>query len=323
MNALRADTRIDGFEVLPIPIMALSSRFHIVYVNPAWLEMVGLKRASVTGRYLFDVFPETTETMETLKRSFRDVLKGQTIELKAIPYRLDSNLATDTRSLKKLPLRYWTNTNSPLWLEGRTRPLILQTSREVSREVAMMEQSSLLRDELQHRLRNTVSLSLGVLRTRARSHTEIGALVKDVTERLRAISSQQDALMPKNEYSNGLKDILERELFPFAARDKISLSGPNLSFSEDVSVTVSMLVHELVSNAVKHGSFSRKNGHLECFWHIEGEKLFFQWNESGVSCSKPKESKGFGSNLLARLPGVEAKLVFEKNGLKLSAIIEL
>ena len=85
---------------------------------------------------------------------------------------------------------------------------------------------------------------------------------------------------------------------------QVTTRGPDLTIKADVVQTLGLLLHELATNAVKHGALSTANGRVEVVWEVgegeaDGPRFVFRWQERGGPPVKPPSSTGFGSTLLA------------------------
>jgi two-component sensor histidine kinase len=79
-----------------------------------------------------------------------------------------------------------------------------------------------------------------------------------------------------------------------------------------------MTVHELATNAAKHGALSRQSGRVAIAWRTAGERLTLRWAESGGPPVEPPVRRGFGASLLSRALeplGGETRLDWARGGL--------
>jgi two-component sensor histidine kinase len=122
-----------------------------------------------------------------------------------------------------------------------------------------------------------------------------------------------------------LAQIIGDELLSYAAREgeQARVSGPPIRLQPKAAETLGLAIHELVTNAVKHGAFSTPNGRIAVTWQVEldGEepRLVFAWRESGLPKPAAPKRRGF-ADLLERTLAYElqAKTVqtFEPDGLR-------
>lgn len=199
----------------------------------------------------------------------------------------------------------------------------LGTSTDIDELRSLQRHQQLLLAELQHRVRNT----LGVIRTIARRTAEASATVDDMAAhlvgRLEAFSRVQSAVTRDPSGGVALTGLIEDELLAHAAREgrQLSLRGPELLLNARAAESFSLAIHELATNAVKHGALSGRRGQIDVRWTVEDGQFELVWKEFGRDepLDAPR-NEGFGMDLLLRgLPydlGVETNMVFEPGGLR-------
>jgi two-component sensor histidine kinase len=193
----------------------------------------------------------------------------------------------------------------------------------------------LLLHELSHRVKNILAVVQSLVqRTIAdgRSLTEARVIL---TERLLALGRAQEVLMRTEWSGAALREIIEAEVAPFSNR--VSIEGPLVVVKGAMVQTFALVVHELATNAVKHGSLAPQGGTVAVSWSIggtdEAKRFKFRWEEKGGASVTPPLRKGFGTTLLEGAvvaeSGVRPTLSFRPSGFvyeidaSLSAITEL
>ena len=130
--------------------------------------------------------------------------------------------------------------------------------------------------------------------------------------------------------STSLMELLNTLLAPFL--DRISFGGPNVFLEPDPTFGLSMAVHELVSNAGKHGSLSEPGGgRVSLTWSVtrteQGLTLVLDWKESGGPAPKRSRRPGFGTRLInmviERQLNGEVEQSFGAEGLEVKLIVPL
>ena len=87
---------------------------------------------------------------------------------------------------------------------------------------------------------------------------------------------------------------------------RYTLDGPDVVLHSDWAFALSLMIHELASNARFHGSLSTPDGHVDVCWHIEDSDLVLSWQESGGPSVRRPESPGVG-HLLVSFSAVKLK----------------
>ena len=159
----------------------------------------------------------------------------------------------------------------------------------------------LLIGELSHRVKNVLSLVQSVAQLSGRGNAAAKNFVTTFSERLSAMASAHDRLVTTDWNEAGLKDIVLGVLEAHQNIDKtrITVDMPNLSIDPQFSQTLALLVHELVTNAIKHGALSVPAGRVTFTAVRVGQKgVEFSWTELGGPKASAPSGTGFGLKLL-------------------------
>lgn len=182
------------------------------------------------------------------------------------------------------------------------------------------ERQSLLIRELHHRVRNMLASIQGMLGATARTTGTIEEFTAAFSSRIASLAKTQALLTEDFWQSASLSRILRAELEPFddAAR-RTCLEGPEIELGAEIAVPLGMALHELTTNAVKHGCLSVPGGSLSVTWSIrEGDAsaervLALEWVERGGPPVRPAERKGFGSIMLERVLAVQCRALIRQD----------
>ncbi|MFL6735515.1 MAG: CheR family methyltransferase, partial [Sphingomonas sp.] len=204
----------------------------------------------------------------------------------------------------------------------------LDVTRTVKAEAALRESEARLRlllAELQHRVRNTLALVKSITKRTAESSQSVDDMAAHLAGRLDAFARVQSAVTRNPEGGIGLASMVADELLAHAVHEggQLSFDGPDIALHSKAAESVSLALHELTTNAVKHGALSAKNGRVAIRWRLDGNGarrvMQFEWAERGLKGTvvKPKR-KGFGMELLTRiLPydlGARTSVEFDPDG---------
>jgi two-component sensor histidine kinase len=112
------------------------------------------------------------------------------------------------------------------------------------------------------------------------------------------------------------------EIAPFRRDDggNIRFSGPRIRLNPRAALTLGLAIHELATNAAKHGALSTKQGSVEISWTLDSDnRLNIHWTEMGGPPVKPPSRSGFGRLLLERALASDLRgdvhLDFQQSGL--------
>ncbi|SFG47371.1 sensor histidine kinase [Methylobacterium gossipiicola] len=180
--------------------------------------------------------------------------------------------------------------------------------RDISEEKAAAERQRLLLNELNHRVKNTLATVQSIAAQTFRGQTDAAA--RSVFDaRMVALSTAHNVLVADNWESASLRSVTERVLAPHLLAEidphRFRIAGPDARLHPKVAVTLSMALHELMTNAAKYGALSVPEGHVSITWTLapldDGrQRLDLTWEENGGPEVTPPSRKGFGSRLIER-----------------------
>lgn len=167
--------------------------------------------------------------------------------------------------------------------------------------------ANILLAELQHRVRNTLGVVRSIARRTADNSGSPDEMLAHFQGRLDAFSRVQAALTRSPDAVVDLASLIEDEMVAHAAREgeQVSIDGPEVPLNPKTAERLSLAIHELTTNAVKHGAFVTPEGRVRIRWSMDvlpsGDVLTLDWTESGVTID-PLEIRqnGFGMELLQR-----------------------
>lgn len=164
------------------------------------------------------------------------------------------------------------------------------------------EHQRVLLEELNHRVKNTLAVVQSLAKQTFRSNTET-AVARSVFEaRLQALAGAHTLLTQSNWESASLSAVLTQAVQVCGeARSRIAFSGPDILLNPKQALSVSLALHELCTNALKHGALSNKSGTIQLTWQAAKDVLDLDWNEHHGPLVVPPSGKGFGSTLLERI----------------------
>jgi two-component sensor histidine kinase len=177
----------------------------------------------------------------------------------------------------------------------------------IQRELAERAlRQEMLGHELQHRINNMLATIRAIARrTRAKSQS-LDEFAKAFDDRLAAIARTHALLSRTRTGTVDIREILSQELSVHGAVEGENLRqrGPEISIPAKQAEVLSMAIHELATNAVKHGALSMENGHIEISWdaHDRGNENEFRlrWRERASPIAHEPARRGFGSEFLEK-----------------------
>ena len=162
----------------------------------------------------------------------------------------------------------------------------------------------LLIDELNHRVKNTLAILQSIATQTFRSASR--AEREKFEGRLGALAEAHNLLSQEKWQGSELQDVVARVLKPYLLSnpERMRMFGPKVPLSPRLAVVLSMIVHEIATNAAKYGALSNDNGTVTLDWEVieeaDGRKLRMIWTEAGGPHVSAPVQRGFGSRLIER-----------------------
>jgi two-component sensor histidine kinase len=177
-------------------------------------------------------------------------------------------------------------------------------------------------NELNHRVKNTLSIVQSLAAQTLRKSADLPEARRKLESRLVALGRAHNVLSDEKWHSAQLREIVEGVFEPYAARDaeRFVAAGPDLRLAPRAALLISMVLHELATNALKYGALVQPDGKVLVDWSAVGDRrLRLRWREIDGPPVQPPQNKGFGSTLIedvfARQLGGSAQLEFAPTGL--------
>ena len=189
------------------------------------------------------------------------------------------------------------------------------------REVSLRQQTEmtrLLMRELVHRIKNLMAVVSAIGRQTGRSATNYADFQARFEARLAGLSSSVDLLVSADWRSVGLRDLVVSQLRPFADLGRFEIEGPALLLTPEATQHLGLALHELATNAAKHGALSAPQGVVAISWRVAGDQFELSWKERGGPSVVAPSRTGFGHAVVADMTGAalmgSASLRFEPDG---------
>ena len=257
-----------------------------------------------------------------LTKYTRDEVLGQSFNFlmargadKAALTRIEAEFKGDDHSGSEI--RYRRKDGSEFWASIFISPVrdengnIIQyfaSFTDLTKHKGEQEQSRMLIDELNHRVKNTLATVQSIVSQALRNETDPAAIREAIESRLFALSRSHDLLTRENWASAGLHDVIDAALEPFGIangrKERFVITGTNIRFSPNAALALGIAFHELATNAVKYGAFSNDHGCITVDWAVtpssNGSRLILHWREKDGPRVAPPTRKGFGSRVVER-----------------------
>ncbi|HEV2541988.1 MAG TPA: HWE histidine kinase domain-containing protein [Methylobacterium sp.] len=290
----------------------------IEYANPAFLRLTGYEAYEVVGHTPRILQGPDTDRAE-LDRLRSRLEAGEAAQGEAVNYRKDGSTYVVE----------WVIT--PVREAGGRITHWVATQRDVTERRAYEDRQDLMVRELHHRVKNTLATVQAVLNATVRSSLSIPEFTRAFSGRIASLARTHALITEDVAQAASFEGLLRAELDPYNEGGRVSLDGPRVVLPSDHAVPVGMALHELTTNALKHGSLADPNGRLQVTWWIEdghaGHALRWDWAEhDGPPVGHPTR-EGFGHRLLNKVlatqTGAEVAVDFAPDGLRVSVRMPL
>ncbi|MDU6242733.1 MAG: sensor histidine kinase, partial [Bradyrhizobium sp.] len=167
----------------------------------------------------------------------------------------------------------------------------------------------LLIEELNHRVKNTLAILQAIAVQTFRSASRFER--EKFEGRLGALAEAHNLLSKEKWQGSELEDVIGRVLKPYRLNtpERIRITGPKVALSPRLAVVLSMIVHEIATNAAKYGALSNDTGAVDLSWELlnhadtakkQPARLKLTWRETGGPVVSAPIQRGFGSRLIER-----------------------
>ena len=191
--------------------------------------------------------------------------------------------------------------------------------KELERRELSEEHVRALMREMAHRSKNLLAVVLAIARQTASNSQTIDDYVARLAARIQGLSLTHDLIADEDWHGVAMFDLAARHLDPFVeARSRVQYAGSRLLLSPAAAQNIGIALHELATNAIKHGALSVSDGKIDLVWHHTPPRLHITWRERNGPPVQAPLRKGFGHVVLTRLTPValdgQATLAFDPEG---------
>jgi PAS domain S-box-containing protein len=193
---------------------------------------------------------------------------------------------------------WWEVTVSPIAGTDEKPARLLAIAHDVTERRLAEQTQQVMMQELHHRVKNTLATVMAITSQSLARAPGIAEGRLAVEQRLMALAEAHDLLRAGGDDAS-LREIVDRAISPYqTVPARIAVSGDDVVLSSQGAIAVAMGLHELATNAAKHGALSVKSGRVEIAWHVAAGHLHFAWREhSGPPVQAPTR-RGFGLRVI-------------------------
>ena len=187
--------------------------------------------------------------------------------------------------------------------DGRAEGIFVQAI-DMTERVSSEHQQHLLNLELAHRMKNQLALVQAIAGQTLRSATDLGEARESLNQRLAVLARAQDMLLAGTGETTTVDAIVRgvTSLHDDPTHGRFRISGPALRVAPRAGLSLSLMLHELATNAAKYGALSGERGSVDIAWRTEGtsegDVFLLEWEETGGPTVAVPTRIGSGTRLL-------------------------
>jgi PAS domain S-box-containing protein len=224
------------------------------------------------------------------------------------PHALREGTALETElSLRGKDGRYRPFLTRIIPVHDRNRAIYMWigTHIDISERKQREEHIRFISHELSHRTKNLLAVVMAVANQTAQYAQDVKQYQKSFSERLRALSHSHDLLLKESWHGASFHDLVSAQMEPFAERKagRIHVAGPAILLRPEAVQHLGLALHELATNASKHGALSGERGEVSIQWQLDNrtDKVSVNWRESGGPPVIAPERRGFGHVVIEQI----------------------
>ncbi|MGE0458955.1 MAG: PAS domain S-box protein [Bauldia sp.] len=175
-----------------------------------------------------------------------------------------------------------------------------KVARDITERKRSEEFQQLLFNELNHRVKNTLTIVQAVATQSLRRAPDPGRFVSSFSGRIQALARAHDVLVHGMMHGAQLAELIRDQLI-LGDGSRTIIEGPAVLLNSQMAVQLALVIHELATNARKYGALSADAGRLHVSWTLEAgrqRRLLIAWRESGVRGIRAPATHGFGTTLI-------------------------
>lgn len=270
----------------------------ITSVNPAVLAALGYAESEVVGHSIAE-FMSAEEFARSMQAFEKKLAEGGT-----------TRLTITVRAKDGRPL-IW-EVNSRLTTDDAGNPTGLHAiARDMTDAKRAETHLRLLIDELNHRVKNTLAIVQGIAQQTFKDNADPAAARHAFEGRLAALSEAHTLLTRERWDAVSMRQIIGDAVAPHGGdAGRFTLDGPDLPIVPKTAISLALAIHELATNAVKHGALSVPGGRVAITWARSdtsgAARLMLRWEERGGPPVRTPTKRGFGTRMIER--GLAAEL---------------
>jgi PAS domain S-box-containing protein len=291
----------------PAGVAVVDKTGSIIFANDTIERQFGFLPSAMMGRQIGPLLPEA---MPEIHAVYRDAVAGKT------SVRMVRELFATRKSGTQFPVEI-----SLTAVERHGRRGVLVTVNDTTERRISERSQEVLAREVQHRARNLLAMVEAIAVRTLTPDRPFADARQALLSTLATFKRTHETLISDGVIT--LKEIVTREVAPFP--NAASVNGDEVRLTQSAGINMSLIIHELCTNAAKYGALSVPDGKVLVEWQVNNGVLAFSWIElDGPAVVQPTKT-GFGNTLLNKIPkswGADANMEFSPQGFIYSLLVD-
>lgn len=170
--------------------------------------------------------------------------------------------------------------------------------RDISERNAAAERQQRLLQESDHRVKNMLTVVSAIARQAARASNDLDDFIPNFAGRLESLAQAHSLLAGRKWHDVALAALAEQVLATDVAAGRARFEGPKLQLPAKQVLGLSMILHELYTNAVKYGALCTDEGSVNLEWRVENGEVTLVWTEACPTCPAKTPKSGYGQRMI-------------------------
>ena len=171
--------------------------------------------------------------------------------------------------------------------------------RDISERYEQAERQQRIMQESEHRVKNMLTVVAAIAQQTARVSPDLDSFSDAFSGRLQSLAKAHQLLVGRAVSDVALTALAEQVLGADVGQGRARFGGPEILLEPGQLLGLSMILHELYTNAVKYGALCGEEGEVALDWDIEDDDIAMRWVECGPACEPEGSSSGFGQRMIA------------------------
>ncbi len=179
-------------------------------------------------------------------------------------------------------------------------PVFLGFLRDITERREAVRRQELLIGELNHRVKNLLAVVAGIAHQTVRSSETLADFGPSFTGRLSSLARAHEVLTAGAWDRSSLRALVDSLVGDYAHGDDppVGVAGDEVLLPPRHLLSISMVLHELLTNALKYGALASPGGRIAIVWSAGEDGVRLDWIETGVAGVMPPTRRGFGSKMI-------------------------